>query len=97
MAEFGADHILVRTDYPADMGEIDPVGFIEGAPGLDDATRRAILGGTWRGSGIELPGDSDETLERLRRAGGMPVRSWRRPGSVIVFDLELPFAGDKPA
>ena len=29
--QYGADHILVGTDYPADMGEIDPVGFIEGA------------------------------------------------------------------
>jgi aminocarboxymuconate-semialdehyde decarboxylase len=41
---YGADHILVGTDYPADMGEVDPVGFIEGCPGLDDTERRAILG-----------------------------------------------------
>jgi predicted TIM-barrel fold metal-dependent hydrolase len=27
------------------MGEIDPVGFIETAPFLDDTERRAILGG----------------------------------------------------
>ena len=45
VAQYGADHILVGTDYPADMGEIDPIGFIESAPGLDDTTRRAILGG----------------------------------------------------
>ena len=37
--QYGADHILVGTDYPADMGEIDPIGFIETAPGLDDAER----------------------------------------------------------
>jgi aminocarboxymuconate-semialdehyde decarboxylase len=43
--EYGVDHILVGTDYPADMGEIDPVGFIEGAGFLDDTERRAILGG----------------------------------------------------
>jgi aminocarboxymuconate-semialdehyde decarboxylase len=43
--EYGADHILMGTDYPADMGEIDPVGMIEGCPGLDDAERRAIFGG----------------------------------------------------
>jgi aminocarboxymuconate-semialdehyde decarboxylase len=43
--EYGVDHILVGTDYPADMGEIDPVGFIETAPFLDDNERRAILGG----------------------------------------------------
>jgi aminocarboxymuconate-semialdehyde decarboxylase len=54
--EFGADHILVGTDYPADMGETDPIGFIESAPGLDDATRRAILGGNAaRLLGIEVP------------------------------------------
>jgi aminocarboxymuconate-semialdehyde decarboxylase len=45
VAQFGADHILVATDYPADMGETDPPGFIEGASGLDDAARRAILDG----------------------------------------------------
>jgi aminocarboxymuconate-semialdehyde decarboxylase len=43
--EYGADHILMGTDYPADMGEVDPLGFIESAPGLDDRERRAILGG----------------------------------------------------
>jgi aminocarboxymuconate-semialdehyde decarboxylase len=43
--EYGADHVLMGTDYPADMGEVDPLGFIEGTKGLDDAERRAILGG----------------------------------------------------
>ena len=43
--QYGADHLLMGTDYPADMGEIDPIGFVESAPGLDDAERRAILGG----------------------------------------------------
>jgi aminocarboxymuconate-semialdehyde decarboxylase len=42
--QYGADHILMGTDYPADMGEVDPVGFIEGAPGLNDVERQAILG-----------------------------------------------------
>jgi aminocarboxymuconate-semialdehyde decarboxylase len=45
VAEYGTDRILMGTDYPADMGETDPVGFIEGAQGLDDTERRAILGG----------------------------------------------------
>jgi aminocarboxymuconate-semialdehyde decarboxylase len=54
--EYGADHILMGTDYPADMGETDPVGFIEGAARLDDATRRAILGGNAaRLLGLETP------------------------------------------
>ncbi|HEV2099608.1 MAG TPA: amidohydrolase family protein [Stellaceae bacterium] len=43
--EYGADHILMGTDYPADMGEIDPVGMIEGCAGLNDAERKAIFGG----------------------------------------------------
>jgi aminocarboxymuconate-semialdehyde decarboxylase len=42
--QYGADHILMGTDYPADMGEVDPIGMIEGALGLDDVERRAILG-----------------------------------------------------
>ena len=78
MSQFGADHILVGTDYPADMGETDPVGFIEGAPGLDDATRRAILGGNAaRLLGIEVPAIANDTLERWRRAGGIAVRAVR--------------------
>jgi len=54
--EYGVDHILVGTDYPADMGEIDPIGFIEGCSGLDDAARRAILGkNAARLLGLEVP------------------------------------------
>src|SRR5579863_5420963 len=54
---YGADHILVGTDYPADMGEIDPIGFIERAPGLDDTERRAILGhNAARLLNLEVPG-----------------------------------------
>jgi aminocarboxymuconate-semialdehyde decarboxylase len=45
VAQYGADHILMGTDYPADMGEINPIGFIESAKSLDDSERRAILGG----------------------------------------------------
>jgi aminocarboxymuconate-semialdehyde decarboxylase len=56
VAQYGADHVLMGTDYPADMGEIDPIGFIEGAPGLDEAKCRAILGGNAaRLLGIETP------------------------------------------
>ena len=42
--QYGADRILMGTDYPADMGEVDPIGFIEGAKSLDETARRAILG-----------------------------------------------------
>jgi len=41
--KYGADHILLGTDYPYDMGENDPIGFIEGAK-LDPADRKAIMG-----------------------------------------------------
>jgi aminocarboxymuconate-semialdehyde decarboxylase len=54
--QYGADHVLMGTDYPADMGEVDPIGFIEGAAGLDDAERRAILGrNAARLLAIEIP------------------------------------------
>jgi len=54
--QYGADHVLVGTDYPADMGEVDPIGFIEGASGLDDNERRAILGrNAARLLNIEIP------------------------------------------
>jgi aminocarboxymuconate-semialdehyde decarboxylase len=42
--QYGADRVLMGTDYPADLGEIDPIGFIEGAPGLSADERAAILG-----------------------------------------------------
>jgi aminocarboxymuconate-semialdehyde decarboxylase len=59
VAEYGADRILMGTDYPADMGKIDPIGFIEGAEGLDDNERRAILGGNAaRLLNLELPARS---------------------------------------
>ncbi len=41
---FGAEKILMGTDYPFDMGEYDPIGHVAGA-GLDDATVAAICGG----------------------------------------------------
>jgi aminocarboxymuconate-semialdehyde decarboxylase len=43
--QYGADHVLMGTDYPYDMGEIDPIGFVEGAPGLSDEQRRQIFSG----------------------------------------------------
>ncbi|GIU91702.1 MAG: 2-hydroxy-3-carboxy-6-oxo-7-methylocta-2,4-dienoate decarboxylase [Acidimicrobiia bacterium] len=40
----GADHVVLGTDYPFEMGEPDPVGLIERA-GLDAEARQAVLGG----------------------------------------------------
>jgi aminocarboxymuconate-semialdehyde decarboxylase len=42
---FGADHLLLGTDYPYDMAEADPVGFVLSVPGLSDEERARICGG----------------------------------------------------
>jgi aminocarboxymuconate-semialdehyde decarboxylase len=41
---FGADHILMGTDYPFDMADSDPIGHL-GMSGLDARTMAAIAGG----------------------------------------------------
>ncbi len=45
IARFGADHVLLGTDYPFDMGVEDPVGFISKTPRLSAAERKQIEGG----------------------------------------------------
>jgi aminocarboxymuconate-semialdehyde decarboxylase len=42
---YGADHVLLGTDYPFDMGETDPVGLVERTPGLSEAERSLVCGG----------------------------------------------------
>src|SRR5665213_3357183 len=42
---FGADHVIMGTDYPFDMLEYDPIGHINSVEGFDDATRAALAGG----------------------------------------------------
>jgi len=42
---WGADHIVVGTDYPYDMGWYDPRGFVDGCTFLKDGDRAKILGG----------------------------------------------------
>ena len=41
---FGADHVIMGTDYPFDMADYDPVGHVCNA-GLDAKTVEAICGG----------------------------------------------------
>ena len=56
VAQYGADHVLMGTDYPADMGEVDPIGFIEGAEALSEPEKAAILGrNAARLLGLEVP------------------------------------------
>jgi aminocarboxymuconate-semialdehyde decarboxylase len=67
--QYGADHVLMGTDYPADMGEVDPIGFIEGASGLSADERAAIFGlNAARLLGIAAPPDVSETASTLRSA-----------------------------
>jgi aminocarboxymuconate-semialdehyde decarboxylase len=42
---YGADRVLLGTDYPYDMAEVDPVGFIAKVPRLTRAERDLIEGG----------------------------------------------------
>ena len=44
---FGADRILMGTDYPFDMADYDPIGHVLSA-GFDEATVAAIVGGNAR-------------------------------------------------
>ncbi len=41
---FGADHVLLGTDYPFDMGDEDPVGTIAKIPGISSAEKKQIEG-----------------------------------------------------
>jgi aminocarboxymuconate-semialdehyde decarboxylase len=41
----GSDHVLLGTDYPFDMGEADPVGFVNKLKSVSQAERDKILGG----------------------------------------------------
>jgi aminocarboxymuconate-semialdehyde decarboxylase len=42
---FGADRVLLGTDYPYDMAEYDPLGHIAAVEGFDAATVAALAGG----------------------------------------------------
>lgn len=41
----GADHVILGTDYPFEMGDEDPIGLIDSVPGLEANQREAILTG----------------------------------------------------
>jgi aminocarboxymuconate-semialdehyde decarboxylase len=45
---FGADHIIMGTDYPFDMGEYDPIGHLASVEEVDAAIMAAIAGGNAR-------------------------------------------------
>jgi aminocarboxymuconate-semialdehyde decarboxylase len=43
--KYGADRILLGTDYPYDMGESDPLGLIKRVSGLSSHDIELIAGG----------------------------------------------------
>lgn len=45
VARMGADHVVVGTDYPFEMGDPTPVTTVENIPGLTDEQRHLILEG----------------------------------------------------
>src|SRR5258708_14901879 len=42
--QYGSDHIVLGTDYPYDMAESDPIGFIDSATRLTRDEKAAIMG-----------------------------------------------------
>ena len=42
---FGADHVVLGTDYPYDMGEEDPLGLVAQVKRLSKADRDLVIGG----------------------------------------------------
>ncbi len=42
---WGADHILMGTDYPYDMAEPDPVGHVDSVEGLSEEDKALVWGG----------------------------------------------------
>jgi len=45
VTRYGADHVLLGTDYPYDMGETDPIGLVEKVDGLSPEDVDKIVGG----------------------------------------------------
>jgi aminocarboxymuconate-semialdehyde decarboxylase len=42
---WGADHLVIGTDYPFDRGACDPRGFVEGCASRRAGDKARILGG----------------------------------------------------
>jgi aminocarboxymuconate-semialdehyde decarboxylase len=45
VSQYGADHVVLGTDYPYDMGEEDPLGLIAQVKGVTKAEKDLIRGG----------------------------------------------------
>src|SRR5262249_61628573 len=54
--QWGADHLLLGSDYPYDMATPDPVGHVMGARKISRADKMKILGGNaMRLLGVKVP------------------------------------------
>jgi aminocarboxymuconate-semialdehyde decarboxylase len=42
---YGADHVLLGTDYPYDMGDDDPLALLASTVGLDQGQLDLVAGG----------------------------------------------------
>ena len=42
---FGPDHVMLGTDYPYDMAEVDPLGLVSAVNKLNKSDRDLITGG----------------------------------------------------
>ena len=53
---WGADHIVMGTDYPYDMAETDPVGHVDSVKDLSEADKALVMGSNAAALlGIEVP------------------------------------------
>ena len=54
--EWGADHVVMGTDYPYDMAETDPVGHVNSVKGLSEADKAQVMGANAAALlGIDVP------------------------------------------
>ena len=59
---WGADKVVMGTDYPYDMAEPDPVGHVYSVQGLDDHDKAKIMGG----NAVELLGLDIEAFTKAK-------------------------------
>jgi aminocarboxymuconate-semialdehyde decarboxylase len=53
---WGADHIIMGTDYPYDMAETDPVGHVDSVKGLSEDDKARVMGANAAALlGLEVP------------------------------------------
>jgi aminocarboxymuconate-semialdehyde decarboxylase len=68
--ELGVNRIVLGSDYPADMGYEDPVGWIRGADGITTEERESILG--WNALELLRIGPDEIATQGTGRDGGSP-------------------------